>query len=672
MAALPPSDPVSNTDLKRLIIVAVGMFALFALLILQYFNVQIAQNERWSRMARRQHFFAIDEPFVRGTFYSNATINRAHPEQPQALVVDIEKYHLWVDPMSIPAQLRPEVVTTLSSLLHLSEEDSIKFVAQLNRRSRNRNLAMWLDDRERDAIVTWWRPFARKHRIARNALYLVSDYQRSYPFGKLLGQVLQTVQNRRDEATGQAIPTGGLEYRFNPYLKGKKGRRRLMRSPRNRFEIGEVVQSPEDGADIHLTINHIIQTITEEELAKGVKKANAKGGWAVMMEPRTGEILALAQYPFFYPACYSQYFNDPEKREDSRIKAATDANEPGSIQKAITTAIGLMANAEMKRRGETPLFDPDAKMSTANGSFPGRSRPIKDFRVYPWLNLDMAFMKSSNIYFGRVIQRVVERLGEEWYRDALHNTFGFGKSTHLELPSESHGLLPTPGKLHPNGKLEWSKPTPYSLAMGHNLQATSLQLVRAFALFANGGRLVEPTLVRKIVKTDRNGHEEILVDNTDPSRAEKFPQVLDPEVIERTIQSMKYVSVGKRSDIPGYTQCGKTGTAEKIIDGTYSKTKNVSSFVGFAPIKDPAFVLIISIDEPERRLIPGSGWTQYGGYCAAPVFREIGRRTLAYLGIAPDDPFGYPVGDPRHDPEKADWVQESKALQKLFREWDKG
>ena len=123
--------------------------------------------------------------------------------------------------------------------------------------------------------------------------------------------------------------------------------------------------------------------------------------------------------------------------------------------------------------------------------------------------------------------------------------------------------------------------------------------------------------------------------------------------------------------IGGYTEAGKSGTSEKIINGVYSKDIHISTFVGFAPVKDPRFVLLIAIDEPEKKYVPGIGKNQLGGICAAPAFAEIGRRTLEYLGVEPDDPYGYPVGDPRADRKKADFFQEAQALAELYRQWNK-
>jgi cell division protein FtsI (penicillin-binding protein 3) len=670
-----PRFPITLEDRKRLVILAIILFSLFSVLIAQFYKIQIIEGEKWTWVGRKQHFFIVKEPFQRGTFYSNTSIKLGHPEKPQPLVLDIQKFHLYIDPESIPVDYRDEAADKLSTLLDLAEEERGELRAQFEKKSRSRKLAMWLDTETRDMINSWWRGYAQPRKIPRNALFFVNDYQRSYPFGKLLGQVLHTIQGNKDEKTHQAIPTGGLELYFNKYLKGKQGRRLLMRSPRNSFELGTLIEAPQNGADIYLTVNHFLQAIAEEELAKGVKKARAKAGWAVMMEPRTGEILALAQYPFFYPPDYQQFFNDPELIEHTKVKAVTDANEPGSIMKPITLAIALKANEELRKQGRKPLFDPDEKIDTANTHFKGRRKPLKDLHPHSFLNMNMALQKSSNVYMARLIERTIDTFGDQWYRDLLYNTFKFGQKTLIELPAESSGLLPTPGKKHPNGALEWSPPTPYSLAIGHNIQANTIQMLRAYALFANGGYIVDPTLVRKIVKTDPEGNQIVLVDNTVPERTAAFPQLLDSDTIALLAKALKYPTkaggAAPRANVPGFTEAGKTGTAEKIVNGFYAKDKNCSSFIGFAPAENSAFLLIVVMDEPEVAFIPGVGKNTLGGTCCAPVFREIAKRSLEYLGREPDDPYGYPVGDPRYNAEKADWVKETRLLKEMYEKWNK-
>jgi len=666
---------VKRRDRKRLVYLSLGIFTLFSLLLFQFFRIQIIEGDAWTKKAERQHFFYVTEPFQRGRFFSNAGVRRVHPDQEQALVIDINKYHLYVDPMSLPFTCHQDVHQQLCHYLLADEFKRAFIYEQLKKKSRSRKLAMWLDREKRDAINAWWLPYAKAHKIPRNALYFVGDYQRSYPFGKMLGQVLHTIQSQKDEQTKQAVPTGGLEYFFNRYLQGKQGKRRLMRTPRHAFETGDVIEDPENGADIYLTINPCLQAICEEEIERGVRRVKAKAGWAVMMEPRTGEILALAQYPFFFPPDYQAYFNDKQLIDYTRVKAVTDANEPASVFKAFTLATALLANEELISRGEDALFDPDEKIATSNGVFSGRSRPIRDTRVHQFLNMNMALQKSSNIYMARLMERVVKRLGNEWYRSTLQNCFGFGLKTGIELPAESPGVLPRPGKMHPNGKLEWSVPTPFSLAMGHNLQTNTIQILRAFSTFANGGYLVNPTLLRKIVKRDAAGNEWLIEDHTKEAWLQATrKRVLPESLVKRVVEALKYVTKpgggGWRADVWGYSEAGKTGTAKKIVNGTYSSQKYCSSFIGFTPVKHPSFVLIVVIDEPDTAYRQGQGHSYYGSVSCAPVFKEIARRSLEFLGVVPDDPYGYAKRDPRFNREKADWMVETERLQEMYKKWN--
>lgn len=660
---------MTSQDRKPLLFVALTVFILFSLLIAQFYHIQILEGEQWAAKAEKQHFFVIKEPFIRGTFYSNPYVQGGHPPQFQPLVVDVPKFHLYADPISIPAEFKKEIAEHLIAFLSLHPLERLQLTQQFDKSSRSRKLAMWLDKETYLTILKWWQGYAKERKIPRNALFFVKDYKRSYPFGKFLGQLLHTIQNKKEEKTDQALPTGGLELYFNSYLKGKNGKRKLMRSPRNSLETGNVISYPEHGADIYLTINPVLQAIAEEEIEKGVKKSKGKGGWIGIMDPYTGEILALAQYPFFYPPDYQKHFNDPELIEHTKVKAITDANEPGSVFKPFTIAIALKANQELLRRGEKPLFDPADKISTSSGRFPGRSKPISDTRTHPYLNLDMAMQKSSNIYMARLVERIIARLGNDWYRLQLQ-LFGFGQKTGIELPAESAGVVPTPGKLHPNGALEWSTPTPFSISFGHNIQVTTLQLLRAYGVLANGGYLVKPTLIRAIAKKPYDVNHQYNC----PSSQQEFPRIYDKEIVERVVQSMRYVTkpggTAVKADVPGYTEVGKTSTPKKIIGSHYSEKLYCPLFVGFTPAINPSFVIAAVIDEPEYGYIPGLGKNHHGGNCTALVFKEVARRSLEYAGVPLDDPFGYPYGDPRHDSNKQVWMHEVKKLKEMYEKWN--
>lgn len=658
---------MNSQDSRRLVIVSLFVLALFCFIIVQFYQLQIVQGDKWSRLAKQQHHFSIDEPFRRGRFLGNHLLKEGHTSEEQVLVCDVKRYHLYVDPLSVPETYREEIVERVGEILPLTWKEKNGLMPHFLKRSRSRKLKMWLTETEKGMLEKWWRPYAKWKRIPRNALYFVEDYCRFYPYGKLLGSVLHSVRDDRDPKTQQCFPTGGLELSLDSHLKGKPGKRLQLRSPRQPLESGVVVSHPEDGADIHLTIEPFIQAIAEEEIEQAVKQAGAKSGWALMMDPHTGEVVALAQYPGFEPAKYRDYYNNPDLVEATKVHAITDCFEPGSTMKPLSVVVAFLANKELERQGKETIFSPTEMISTYSGQFPGRKTPIRDVGKHQYLNMYLAIQKSSNIYVAKLIQRVVATLGDRWYRQQLEEVFGFGRKTGIELPSEIEGLLPTPDKKYGSGQPQWSTPTPYSLAFGYNLLATSVQMVRAYAIIANGGWDVRPTLVRKIVKGD-----EVLLDLQDELRERR--RLLDSNISREMIYALKSVTkpggAGCRADVPGYTEVGKTGTTEKIVKGTYSKKHHFSSFIGFAPADEPRFVLLIAIDEPEYRYLPGVGRTYFGGRCAAPVFGRIMYRTLKYLGVPPDDPYGYPVGDPRYDPNHADWMEQVNVLKDLYGQWN--
>lgn len=672
---IPRADLPGFGDRRRLVFISLFLFALFSLLIGQFYRIQIVQQEKWVKAANKQHQMVVLEPGRRGRFFSNTSIKKGHPEAPQPFVIDVPKFHLYIDPKGLPVDAHEEIQRALSRLLGIEGDPKKQELLreQFLRKSRSRKISTWLDRSQRDLIMEWWAPFARKRKIARNALFFISDYKRSYPFGQMLGQLLQTVREDRDEK-GNLIPVGGLELIFNKYLRASDGKRVVMRSPRHPLDTGELIEAPVDGADVYLTINHHLQAIAEQEIAKAVKQANAKGGFAVMMDPYTGEILALAQYPFFDPRDYGTYFNDPKLLETTSIKAVTDAFEPGSTMKPLVLAAILQKNYEEIQAGKKPFFDPEEKILTLNGKVAGVKKPFKDLRPHRYMNMNMGVQKSGNIYFVKAVEKFMASHSDWEYRHLIETLFGLGSRTGVELPSESPGMLPTPGKLHPNGALEWSGMTPYTLAFGHNLQVNGMQMLRAYAAIANGGKLVKPTLVRKIVKQERDGKEVTLLDNTGAERLESFAQVLDPSVSKRVLGAMKFVTktggTSTGAHLEGYTEAGKSGTAEKVIGGKYSKDIHFSNFIGIAPASKPLFVLMIGIDEPQKRYIPGVGKVHHGGKCTAPVFREIALQALDYLGVEPDDPGGFPKGDPRRGDLPADYEKEVKELQALYQSWN--
>lgn len=651
----------SNFSSIRLLILAFFVFFLFAALSVPFYKLQIIQGSKWHKLADLQHFHTIKEPARRGVFYFSGSIREDHPSKPAPIVIDVPKFHLFIDPIAIPTRYHNEVVTNLKQLL-ANEKIRVSLEKEIARKSRSRRVALFLDQRTKEEIEQWFFSFAKKNKIARNAVYFVKHYKRSYPYKNMLGSLLHTIRDDPDATTNQSIPTGGLEHVFQNILEGVPGKKRLIRSPKYPFEPHQNLKEPVNGSDVYLTINQYVQAISEEEIERGVKKAYAKSGWAIVMDPHSGEILALAQYPCLDPSKYKKYYNDPDLLEHTKLKAITDAYEMGSTMKPITVAIALLANDKLAALGKAPLFDPDEFIDCSDGHFPGRTRPIRDISYNKKINLNMAIQKSSNIYMATLTKRIVDAFGADWYREKLHEVFGFGKKTGINFPSESSGFLPTPGKRYKSGRLQWSTPTTYSLAMGYNILVNSMQVITAHAILANGGYQIKPHFIQKVIKSDGSILETEIIKN----------KVLDERHCKRIRDAMKFVTKSRfsKADIYGFTEGGKSSSSEKIVDGKYSHRNHISSYVGFVPAGKPKYICLAVIDEPKYGYIPGVGKAHLGGNCAGPVFRKIMTRTLQFLGEKPDDPHGYPIGDPRFNPEKADYYFETKKLEELFRYWN--
>jgi cell division protein FtsI (penicillin-binding protein 3) len=640
----------------------VGFFMAFLLMTLigQFFKIQILEGEKWALVANGQHQTVITEPFTRGTIYSNAYVKKGHPEKPQVLACDIPKFHLHVNPDLLPEKEKEAIAIKLASF-QKKEALTEKLEEHLAKKCKDRRLLSFLDPDEKKTIGQWWTAYSLKRKIPREALFFISDHKRSHPFGSMLGQVLHTTRDLKDEKSGRAFPTGGLELSLDSFLQGRQGKKLVYRSPRNQLEKGHTLQAAKNGADVYLTINHYIQAICEKELEEGVKKAQAKGGWAVMMHPKTGEIYALAQYPFFHPDHYSQYYQDKEKQQETKVRAVTDAFEPGSVLKPIVMAMAIEVNETWKRDKGYAFFDPMQMIPTSKFRITGTSFRIKDLRRHNYLNMYMALQKSANIYIARIIEELLRIEGDEWFRKFLSDRYCFGKKSGIELPAEATGLVPSPEVLHANGRPQWSLPTPYVIGLGHNLTLNSIQLVKAFASIINGGYQVKPTLIKKIVDSD--GKTLFSREYVQGKR------VFNEGVSEEIVKALKYVTKpggsGRRAEIKGYTSGGKSGTSEKIIGGKYSHSKYISSFIGFAPAKNPQFVLLIVVDEPVAKYVPGRGRNNQGGACAAPIFKEIASSTLEYLGVPPDDPEGI-YGNYR----QRDWIEEVTQLRELYNKWN--
>jgi cell division protein FtsI (penicillin-binding protein 3) len=415
----------------------------------------------------------------------------------------------------------------------------------------------------------------------------IKESRRYYPKKELAAHVLGYVGL---DNTGLA----GLESTYDAQVRGTEGKILVQTDARRHALSSRIDRAATAGVSLELTIDQYLQHIAERELRAGVEENNAAGGTALIMEPNTGEILALANWPTFNPNA----FGKADERE-RRNRAIQDLYEPGSTFKVVTASAAL----------EEHVVTPNDLIDCAPGytTFPGR-KPIYDFHRYGVLSFTDVIVKSSNIGAIKVGLRLgPERLGRYVSR------FGFGQPIGPDFRGESSGIVWNPAKLDSSALA--------SVSMGYQVAVTPLQMATAVSSVANGGSLMEPRVVRAFIKDGR--------------RSMVAPKVLRKTVSSATLSELRTMMEGvvergtaKSAQIDGYTIAGKTGTASKLVNGHYSRSDYNASFVGFVPSRQPALTIIVVIDSPH-----GHGYT--GGVVAAPIFKRIAEASLRQLGVAP-------------------------------------
>jgi len=393
----------------------------------------------------------------------------------------------------------------------------------------------------------------------------------------------------------------GIERRYDPYLRGEKQMVVLQRDALGRtvFPKGLHEQTPSTGHNVILTIDEVIQYIAEKELEEAVTATRAKGGIVIVMEPRTGAILAMAVNPRFDPNAVQGISADRW-----RNRALTDTYEPGSTMKIFVAAAAL----------EEKVMEPSTLVYGENGHMVVARTVIHDHERMGWMTFAQVVQRSSNI--GSV--KTATALGEErlyrWLR-----AFGFGERTEIDLPGEVAGLVKEPR--------DWGRRSLASIAIGQEIGVTPLQLVTAVAAIANGGWLMKPHTVSEI--RDEKGR--VVVRASPQVRR----QPISPEsvrTLSKILEGVVTHGTGSKAAVPGYRVAGKTGTAQKIDPktGSYSSNLSVGSFVGYVPADDPRLAVVVVIDEPQTEA--------WGGVVAAPVFRRVAEQALQYLGVSSQEP----------------------------------
>ena len=385
----------------------------------------------------------------------------------------------------------------------------------------------------------------------------------------------------------------GLEASYDTLIKGRPGTV-LIQTDARRHAFSRIERPPTTGATIELTIDQYLQHVAERELREGVAENRAAGGTAVVMDPRNGEILALANWPTFNPNAYRD-----SRPEAQRNRAIQDLYEPGSTFKIVTASAAF----------EEKVVDPDDIIDVSAGNIRFGARVIDDDHNYGILSFTDVLVKSSNVGAIKVgLKLGPDRLG------AYMRRFGFGRRTSPDFPGESAGIMWNPAKLTDSALA--------SVSMGYQVGVTPLQMAAAVSSIANGGELYEPRIIRAVIAGDARTPvpHKVVRRTVSRSTAATLTQIMEEVVVRGT---------GTRAKIPGYTVAGKTGTAQKVVNGQYSRSEYNASFVGFVPSRDPAFVIVVVVDSPHGRNL------YYGGSVAAPIFQRIADAALRHQGIPP-------------------------------------
>jgi len=391
---------------------------------------------------------------------------------------------------------------------------------------------------------------------------------------------------------------GGIEQVWDSHLAGAEGRALVERDALGRDVTGAptVLKATVAGQGVALTIDATLQYLAEKEVEAAWRRTRSKAAMAVMMDPRTGEILAMAIRPTFNPNAFATATD-----EQRRNRAITDPFEPGSTFKVIMAAGAL----------EEGVVRPTDRFYGENGKIKVATAVISDWKPFGWLTFSEVLQNSSNV--GSI--KAGMQLGKERYYRYI-TSFGFGQPVGLGLPGESRGQLRAPA--------QWSALSLATMSIGQEISVTAVQILTAFAAIANGGRLMQPQIVRAVL--DAQGREATVFE------PKAIRQVISPETARELTTILTAVvreGTGHNAAIPGYEVAGKTGTAQKMDPAThrYSHAPGVLSFVGFAPADDPRMAMIVLLDEPKNE--------KWGSEAAAPIFSAIGREALRHMNVPP-------------------------------------
>ncbi|MFF2482880.1 penicillin-binding transpeptidase domain-containing protein [Paenibacillus sp. NPDC058071] len=590
---------------------------LFLVLISRVFYVQVVKGDYWFDLAKTR--WSAQEKLV--AHRGNITDRNGN-----VLAMDTLAYTVAVSPYAInKLELSEEVVKGLHDILGKPEDELRKQINAQNEKGEFykqreiRREGLKIDKEKADKVKEFRQSLIEKHKLKSNVdvgIYLMYDQKRYYPRDSLASQLIGYVDMEGEAKTG-------VESSFDKLLRGVDGELKYEKDGKRiqlaRGEFEYVAQ--QDGKDIKLTIDSEIQGYVEQALKEIVKQYNPKTVTAIAADPKTMEILAMAHMPTYNPNTY--WKADFDNAYNHSIRSLY---EPGSTFKIVTLAAAV----------EEGLFNPGDTYQSGSIRVDSKSKPIRDSNRVGWGRISYldGLKHSSNVAF---VKLGYEQLGGQKLLSYI-NSFGFGQKTGIQLSGEAAGKI----------NLNLSIPRDIaSVTFGQGpVQVTPIQQLTAVAAVANGGKLLQPQIVKEIydptTKTTQTFEPKFVRQVISEETSKKVGEYLEQVVSDRVN------GTGRNAYIEGYRVAGKTGTAQKTVKGVtgYSLSKFVVSFIGYAPVENPRIVLYIVVDEPNNSLASGGG-------VAAPAFKEIVSKTLRHMGVAPS----YEVKDKDKD---KDGMEETK------------
>lgn len=552
------------------------------------FDLMVRDGSAWRELAEKQRQRRLRVIPKRGTIYDRNGSALAVSIEVPSVSLDAVELLRGVSPQRVPLVARA-AANRLAKVLDLDP-------AVVERKILAKRRFTWLKRRISATEAEQLRILSSEKesgdaRIA--GLRIDGEAKRYYPRRELAAPLL-----------GFVAPDGqgkeGLEYSLNGELKGHIEQLRGLRDRSGKLIFAEGISDDQAlaGHNLYLTIDQGIQFTAERELASAATTFEARGGSVVVVDPNTGELLALASWPFYNPNDYRE-----SEATERRNRTHTDAFEPGSTMKMFTIAAGLQHG----------VITPTQKLYCEKGMMPVDNVVIRDTHPAEWLTISQVLAHSSNI----CAAKIGLSLGDHKLYEALRR-FGFGQETGVPLPGESSGTL------RPRGR-PWVQVETAAASFGQGISVTNLQLAMAVAAMANGGNLMEPLLIRKV--TNANG--ELIREGAPRVRRRVVPKHVTRTLAEMLVGVTEGDATGVEASIDGFQVAGKTATAQKTDPktGRYSLDKYIASFVGFVPAKDPVIAIAVTLDEPML--------DHAGGNVAAPVFRRVAEMALKYRGLTP-------------------------------------